>query len=79
MDINELRKNPHLSPSAISDYMDCGLQYKERSNSVAPKGETELLAMLAWPQAVTIRDAAGNVLHIRRIWRIRTGKPHPIP
>jgi putative RecB family exonuclease len=28
MEITELRKKPHLSPSAINDYMDCGLLYK---------------------------------------------------
>jgi putative RecB family exonuclease len=28
MDITELRKNPHLSPSAINAYMDCGLLFK---------------------------------------------------
>jgi len=28
MDIDELRKNPHLSPSAINAYMDCGLLFK---------------------------------------------------
>ena len=28
MDISELRKGPHLSASAINDYLDCGLLYK---------------------------------------------------
>jgi len=28
MDIADLRKNPHLSASAISDYIDCGLLFK---------------------------------------------------
>jgi putative RecB family exonuclease len=28
MDISELRKDPHLSASAINDYIDCGLLYK---------------------------------------------------
>jgi len=28
MNISELRKHPHLSPSGINDYMDCGLLYK---------------------------------------------------
>ncbi len=28
MDIMELRKKPHLSASAITDYIECGLQYK---------------------------------------------------
>jgi putative RecB family exonuclease len=28
MDISELRKEPHLSASAINDYLDCGLLYK---------------------------------------------------
>ena len=28
MDISDLRKGPHLSASAISDYLDCGLLYK---------------------------------------------------
>ena len=28
MDIHELRKKPHLSVSAINDYIDCGLLYK---------------------------------------------------
>lgn len=28
MDISELRKGPHLSASAIGDYIDCGLLYK---------------------------------------------------
>ena len=28
MDIMELKKEPHLSASAINDYVDCGLQYK---------------------------------------------------
>jgi putative RecB family exonuclease len=28
MDISELRKNPHLSATAISDYLDCSLLYK---------------------------------------------------
>jgi RecB family exonuclease len=28
MDLAELRQKPHLSPSAINDYMDCGLLFK---------------------------------------------------
>jgi len=28
MDLNDLRKEPHLSASAIGDYIDCGLLYK---------------------------------------------------
>ena len=28
MDLNELRKQPHLSASSINDYCDCSLQYK---------------------------------------------------
>jgi len=28
MSITDLRKQPHLSASAINDYIDCGLQYK---------------------------------------------------
>ncbi len=28
MDLSELRKGPHLSASAINDYIDCGLLYK---------------------------------------------------
>ncbi len=28
MNISELRKEPHLSASAITTYIDCGLQYK---------------------------------------------------
>jgi putative RecB family exonuclease len=28
MDLFELRKQPHLSSSAISDYLDCSLMYK---------------------------------------------------
>ena len=28
MNLSELRKQPHLSVSAIDDYMECGLQYK---------------------------------------------------
>src|SRR5208337_1421430 len=28
MDLGELRRKPHLSASAINDYMDCGLLYK---------------------------------------------------
>ncbi len=28
MDLKELRKKPHLSASAINDYLDCGLLYK---------------------------------------------------
>ena len=28
MDIAELRKMPHLSASAINDYIDCGMLYK---------------------------------------------------
>src|SRR5208337_4507836 len=27
MELNELRKNPHLSASSINDYLDCGLLY----------------------------------------------------
>lgn len=28
MDIDELRKGPHLSASSINDYIECGMQYK---------------------------------------------------
>jgi len=28
MDINELRRKPHLSSSSVNDYCDCSLQYK---------------------------------------------------
>ena len=28
MNIDELRKKPHLSASSVNDYIDCGLQYK---------------------------------------------------
>lgn len=28
MEIDEMRKNPHLSASGINDYLDCGLLYK---------------------------------------------------
>ncbi len=28
MDLSELRKEPHLSASAVNDYIDCGLLYK---------------------------------------------------
>ena len=28
MELNDLRKEPHLSASSIGDYIDCGLLYK---------------------------------------------------
>ncbi len=28
MELSELRKTPHLSASAVSDYLDCSLLYK---------------------------------------------------
>ena len=28
MELSELRKTPHLSASAVSDYLDCSLMYK---------------------------------------------------
>ncbi|MGA2226786.1 MAG: PD-(D/E)XK nuclease family protein, partial [Syntrophobacteraceae bacterium] len=28
MELNEMRKKPHLSASSINDYLDCGLLYK---------------------------------------------------
>ena len=28
MELQELRRNPHLSSSSINDYIDCGLLYK---------------------------------------------------
>ena len=38
MNISELRKEPHLSASSITGYIDCGLQYKfGRIDRLAPE------------------------------------------
>ncbi len=37
MEIQELRKNPHLSASSINSYLECGLQYKfSRIDKIKP-------------------------------------------
>ena len=51
MDINELRKKPHLSVSGINDYLDCGLLYRfSRIDYVKPEFRADSLVF-------------GNVIH----------------
>ena len=44
MELNDLRKEPHLSASAIGDYIDCGLLYKlGRIDRLPPKFRADAL------------------------------------
>lgn len=44
MDLNELRKQPHLSNSSINDYCDCSLQYKfGRIDKLKREGKSDAL------------------------------------
>jgi len=44
MDLNELRKKPHLSASSINSYYDCSLQYKfGRIDKLKPEGKSDAL------------------------------------
>ena len=46
MDLNELRASPHLSASAISSYIDCGLSFKlGRIDKVQPEHRPEALVL----------------------------------
>ena len=45
MNINELRQQPHLSISGITDYIDCGLLYRfSRVDKVIPEFKADVLA-----------------------------------
>ena len=44
MDIAKLRSQPHLSASAISEYIDCGLSYKfSRIDKIQPEFTSDAL------------------------------------
>ena len=44
MDIEELRKKPHLSASGINDYLECGLSYRlARIEKVAPDHKSDVM------------------------------------